>query len=181
MKIRIVEKGWAGFTGELGRSVFVDGISVDHVAPADIERIGSSVRIEEVQENIAVGEGTQLGPANQDLQAQNLRAEVAKTRAPRTPQIKDGNEPGAEPEKPFVQVPVDSAKIWSFEELEQLADARGIAGIREIATTLNLKGNSISKLIGAVMKAQGTPMPVAPVATPVLAPAVETVGDIQAE
>lgn len=54
-----------------------------------------------------------------------------------------------------------SEPAYTRDALELLADKEGIKGIREIAAEFDLKGNSIHKLIDAILEAQkGNPQPV---------------------
>ena len=45
-------------------------------------------------------------------------------------------------------------KVWSLSELEAIADAEGISGLREVGEILDVKGRSIDDLIQTILKKQ---------------------------
>ena len=45
-------------------------------------------------------------------------------------------------------------KVWSLAELEAIADAEGIGGLREVGDILKVKGRSIDDLIQSILKIQ---------------------------
>jgi hypothetical protein len=124
MKIKVTQAGWAGYTGHLGQTEFLDGVSVDDVSSADAAFLAGIVSIEEV--------GTGRNPSSAQSYLDN-KNEEAKLEAPAL-------------EAAVVVVP-QHAK----EELEAIADESGIKGIREIAEPLGIKGNSIVEIIERIM------------------------------
>lgn len=179
MKIRIVDKGWAGFSGELGTTIFVDGVSVDDVSATDIERIGASVLIEHVG-----AEGVQIGPASMDLASYNLRAIVESARSRK---VKPAVE--AVTERTVVKPEGEDGRVWTLDELGEVADSKGIAGLREIAAPLNLRARGVHELMQLIVKTQsGTAAPARVETTHVEAvpeqtyePVYETVSDAVTE
>jgi hypothetical protein len=137
MKIKIIEPGWAGFTGPLGWTEFVDGVSVDEVSKAEAQHLAAVVQIEELD---SAGEGTGKSPSI----AQVILDTHGKS-APAETTVKGTDAAPA---------PVAPAKVYTPEELAAVADADGIKGIRQIADPLGLKGTSIAELIGKVLTAQ---------------------------
>ena len=69
------------------------------------------------------------------------------------------------PEAPVEAKLVDAAPViadlmapaYTEEQLAAIADKQGIAGLREIAEPLGVKGNSIAGLISSILKAAGAP------------------------
>jgi hypothetical protein len=124
MKIKITEPGWAGYTGYLGAVDFKDGVSIDEVSRADAAQLAGIVSVQVVET------GENPSDAQRIVDGGNVKApvEAAKTAPVR------------------VQV-LGHTKA----SLEDIADAQGIKGIREIAEPMGLKGNSISELIEKVL------------------------------
>lgn len=171
MKIKIVEKGWAGYNGLFGQTEFVDGVSTDHVNLAQANMLGGIIRIVEVDDN-----GNELGQVS--LSADMVRtadfgAPVVKARARGT------DAPVADEETPDAVVipgddfdalaaaqaaedaggdvddkPVEPTRVYTRAELEEIADQDGIKGLRDIGTPLGAKNTSIHKLIDEILAAQ---------------------------
>lgn len=134
MRIIITQPGWAGFTGLLGTVQFQDGISIEDLGRGDIQQIAAVVTVEEFKDGKATGFNPSI--AQTIIDHRTLRAEVVPARV-------------AEPEP--VKAP---AKIYTEDELAAVADAKGIAGIRDIADDYGQKGKSIAELIGKILTAQ---------------------------
>lgn len=126
MRIKITEKGWAGFTGHMGSVEFVDGISVDDIGQGDAAHLASLISVE----NVANGQNPSVAQRLIDVQDVSMPVEKQVVAS--------------------IAAPSDHSK----ESLEKIADAQGIKGVREIAEPMGLKGNSISELIDKVLKAQ---------------------------
>lgn len=132
-RIRITEKGWGTYNGFLGTVEFVDGLSVDAVAPITARHIGSIVRIENC-------DSQEQGGASADLQRK------MHTPAPTNVTVPQPDAPPA---------PAATVKVaHTRESLEATADAHGIAGLRAIADPMNVKGRGIMELISEILAAQ---------------------------
>lgn len=127
MKIRIIEKGWAGYTGDLGAHAFVDSVSVNDVGQADAAYLAGIVSIE----NVETGKSPSVSQLIVDSMANSVPIEKHIE----------------------ASAPVAGTR-HAKDELEAIADASGIKGIREIAEPLGLKGNSISELIEKVLSVE---------------------------
>lgn len=127
MKIRIIESGWAGFTGDLGPIAFVDGISVDDVGSADASYLAGILSVE----NADTGKNPSISQRIVDSYDQTAKVEAAIIAA-------------------ATVIPGDFTK----EQLEAIADSGGIKGVREVSDPLGVKGNSITELIDKVLSAQ---------------------------
>lgn len=130
--VKITERSFLGYTGMLGDIEFKDGISVDKLGRNQIDRLSAAMRIETI-------EGGGLGPAARLVQNKN-------TPAP------SGNIP-VEIKKPEVKAPAEHPK-YTRQALEEIADIRGIVGLREIGESFGVKGRSVMDLITEIMKAQ---------------------------
>lgn len=131
MKIKIVEPGWAGFSGQFGAVEFADGVSIEDVSAAEARTLAGLVQIETL-------EGKNPSATQQLLDAHH--------NAPRQ----------VEPLKHIPEAPPApaAAKVWTQDELAAVADASGIKGIREIADPLGLKDNSIAELMAKILANQ---------------------------
>lgn len=128
MKIKIVQPGWAGFTGQLGAFEFVDGISVDDISSVDAQRLAGIVGIEDADSG-----------ANPSI----------------TQNMIEKNSKAAPIEAPVAAVNETPTAEYTKESLEAIADASGIKGVREIADKFGIKGQSITELIEKILTAQG--------------------------
>jgi hypothetical protein len=130
MKIKIVEPGWAGYTGLFGCHEFEDGVSVDELSKADAAQLAALVAIENVADN------SNPSVAQLILDSQNKPApvETVVTAAQ-------------------VQVVADE-KVWTADELAAEADKGGIKAIRAISGPRGLRGTSIAELIGQILTKQ---------------------------
>lgn len=160
MKIKIIERGWETFSDVLGGVKFENGVSVDDVPEHLITRIGAVVRTEAVT-------GGQVGAAQQLIDAKNMTppedVRIAPTPpAPVTPEPlpelvsdlvpKDPEVVEVAPELP--EVPAPKAHIWTEAELADVADKKGIEGLREIADPMNVRARSIRELMTGILEKQ---------------------------
>lgn len=142
MKIKIVEPGYEGFTGMFGVVEFVDAVSVHDVSSAEINLLSSILRIVDAETD------AETGKLAQEAFAMDKPAvvEYFPTLADLAAGVTHGQ---AKSEAPVVQ-----AKTYTQKELEVIADKKGIAGLREIADPMGLKGTSIGKLIQSILDHQ---------------------------
>lgn len=119
MKLKLVQKGYEGFTGLFGVTEFKDGVSVNDVPLREARNIAISIKTE-------YEDGSDPNPAQNLLNSMHNKA----------------GEAPAEVKTP-AQPPVD----FELGKLEAIADKDGIKGLREIADPLGIKGNSIKELI----------------------------------
>lgn len=151
MKIKIIEKGWEGYNGPLGTIHFENGVSTNPFSHAEGLRIGANIQVVEVDD-----EGNELGGVGLGHEFQTIVKMGIET-IPLLPTDAERAasavlEPIVEEEtKPVIE---GDAKVHTREELEAIADAKGIKGLREIADPLGAKSNSIPALIDAIIEAQ---------------------------
>lgn len=150
MKVRIVEPGWAGFSGYLGMVEFVDGVSAGDIGRGDAAALAALVAIEDL--------ATDKSPSAAQL-------------------ILDSNTHQMPVEAPVIAQAAPApviATTYTREQLEQIADKGGIKALRELAEPMGLKDNSIVQLIDKVLAHQAlavTQEPSASVADEAAAPA----------
>ena len=125
MQVKLTQPGWEGFCGHLGQVLFENGVSVEDIGRGDAAFLAGILQIEEV--------GTGRNPSE-------------------TQRIVDQYPNAAVVEKVAVEVPAPvEFESYSKEQLEQIADAKGIKGLREIADSLAIKGQSITELIEKIL------------------------------
>lgn len=167
-KVRLASAGWENFTGTFGfQATFTDGVSDNELNARQIARIGSSVKIVDVET------GEQVGPAQMAvlLQVQPIASpeqpktlDVVKRDEAREKAALIEAEAKRKAEEKIAlteaQRKADEAKaedeivIYTRGELEAIAANNGIHGLREIATPLEVKGRGIQELVNEILKAQ---------------------------
>lgn len=138
-KLRIVESGWANYTGTFGNVDFLDGISVDPVPWREQQRLGGLIRMESAEEE---DEQAEIGPAAELIRNRDLSTDDPIV-AGADVIVRIGDEDRL------------AAANHTREELEDLADKRGLAGLREVAVGWGVIGRSIPDLITKILQAQG--------------------------
>ena len=142
MKLRLTAAGWQTYTGQMGVIFFENGLSVADVLPVDAVRVAG-----------VIGAEWEDGrPANvSQIYLDNLQTEAAVMQDNR------------QPEAPVVETKSEVAQVATPEvtyteaQLAEIADKGGISALREIATPLGIKSNSIAAMISAILKAAGAP------------------------
>ena len=144
MKLRLTAPGWESYTGQMGVINFVDGVSESDVLPIDAVRVAGVIGAEWDDGSPAnVG---QLYLDNMHTEAKTSE-EARQANDPDEAKTIDPNEAKSKAELLGVS--------YTEDELAKIADEKGIAGLREIAEPLGIKGNSIAGLIAAIFKAAG--------------------------
>lgn len=145
-RIRITEPGWANFTSHLGDVEFVNGLSVEALAPSVINQLGSVLRVQAVDDDVQGGQAQVL------LDTHSNEAPVVAALGRQTQEELDVVTATAS-SKPRINVVV--TERFTRAQLEKIADEKGIAGLREIAAKLNLKGRGILELIDEILAIAG--------------------------
>lgn len=138
-RLRITQKGWETFSDVLLGIKFEAGISVEPVAPAIANQLGSILLVE------AIDDAAQVGAAAQMQNTYNDTAKVVEALTKVTPKTVSVEE--VKETKTFV--------TYTREELEAIADKDGINGLRTIAEHYGIKGRSINELITEILRYQG--------------------------
>ena len=155
MKLKITQPGFENYSGQMGMILFKDGISVYDVNERDALRLsalfgckwatGASVTITkwEQEPSAPIGRAT-------------YRAEAVEDR-----EIVGGNDGDTQyVDNNSSDIPVKVTRYYTLEELEKIADNKGLKGLREVAKPLGIKGTSINGLIEAIMEVAGKPVEV---------------------
>lgn len=144
MRIKIVEAGWEGFSDWMGPVKFTNGISDEDIADHVLMNISGSIRVVEYKDE---GGGTQVGFA---ANAVNNR----DTGAPVDPLVlRDVPFTEGTPEQPPAPEAAPET-IYSYDDLAEIADLKGISGLREIGERLGVRARAINDLMAGILKVQ---------------------------
>lgn len=151
-RVRITEPGWETFSDTFGTVLFDNGLSVEAVSFLEQQRLGSLIRMESAEDE---EQGQEIGPTAELVRGRNLMADSDLVRNVDRAVVVGGETRLA-------------ASTFSRSELEEVADRKGLAGLRDIAAPLGVKGRSVNDMITAILQAQdGAPVSAAtPVSTP---------------
>lgn len=151
MQIRLTDPGFAGFTGYFGNIKFEDGVS-EHISSVEAERLGCIVACETLD-----GENPSATQRMVDVRTKDLNeflgtAHEVSDLSAQTEQVESqaGEQVAAQTES----VNSSAAKPgfeFTREDLEALADAEGIAGLRNLGSQHGIKGRSIVEIIDELM------------------------------
>jgi hypothetical protein len=154
VKLRLVQKGFEGYNGQMGVIFFENGLSTNDVRPLDAIRMSAVMQCEWENGQSASIAQSLLDNANtpapmftsdgQGTDADNERAAVEKVELARAVTQ------GIASQATGADHPATSG--YSKDQLAAIADAEGIAGLRKVADPLGVKGNSINGLIDAILK-----------------------------
>lgn len=137
MRVKIVEPGWEGYTGNFGVAVFENGVA--ELSELEANRVGAAVRIVELNED------------DEEDGVVNIGHEITKTKdmsAPVEERVEVTEEPAPKTEE------VEEREVHTREQLEAIADAEGIKGLRVIADPLGIKSTKMLELIEKIMEAE---------------------------
>jgi hypothetical protein len=145
--LKITQTGWEGFTGDLGFVEFKDGVSVEPLTDRQAAQISAAVLCVTVDEK--GNEEGQHGIATDMIGGVTLSVDPVEElrRAKPGDLIAERRKAVVDSEKP-------PTKIYEREELEAIAEDKGINGLREIGSSWGARERSIAALIDAIMKAQ---------------------------
>jgi hypothetical protein len=152
MKIKLTQEGWAGYNGQMGVLQFVDGLSTTEVPFRDAARMSAVMSCE-------FEDGSSCNPAQRLLDTMGQEAVVG-----RETEVETAAPPASTVVPSLTEQPAIIQKAeYTVAQLEEIADAKGIVGLRDIATPLGIKSNSITGLIAELTKAGMVAKPVASV------------------
>ena len=172
IRVQITQPGMQNYNGYLRRHLFKDGKSVEEIPVRMALLLGASCTCVDEDGNVLnpnTYKFEQLGEVSaadfpsvavvrqSDVDAAELAAveeEAGPALSGEPMEDDDGgfvddtvgfHEPGDEHEDP---------RVWSLSELEAIADANGISGLREVGDVLKVKGRSIGDLIQSILSSQ---------------------------
>ena len=151
MQIRLTDPGFAGFTGYFGNIKFEDGVS-EHISSVEAERLGCIVACETLDGENPSATQRMVDVRNKDLNEFIGTAHEVSDLSAQTEQVESqaGEQVAAQTES----VNSSAAKPgfeFTREDLEALADAEGIAGLRNLGSQHGIKGRSIVEIIDELM------------------------------
>lgn len=141
MKIKLVSPGWETFSGAFGNVQFLDGVSVDDVTKREADRLAALTRVVTL-------DGEAVGLQERLIHNSAARAPVLEPLEVQTVAEKEAEK------VEDAKVEAAPAVSYSQEDLEKVADAKGIVGLRAIAEPLGVRGRSIVELIKEILVAQ---------------------------
>lgn len=151
LRIKLTQEGYETYTGQMGIIFFENGLSTEPVPFRDAARM-AAVMICEFED------GTSCNPAQRLLETALQEADSTRD----TIDAPVAEEPAVLPAvEALVEIVMTKAveksavpvRVYSRDELAAIADKKGISGLREIATPLGIKSNSITGLIEELVKA----------------------------
>ena len=162
-RIKITERGWNTFTGEIKGIRFVNGVSERHLMPHEAKYLGGVMRCVEINEFGAqkgqVGVSVDVAEMQNESMAQvkSLRAEQQKQAALE----KEQKQAEKEAELALARMKLEEG-FFNRAQLEEIADRRGddggISGLRHIGDQIGVKSNSMEGMISGILKAQNEMM-----------------------
>lgn len=145
--LKIVQAGYENYTGPIGAYEFSDGVSTVMIPRVDRDRLATAFQFVEFTE--AGVDEVDAGVAARMLRdGHEMAAEMAKL------ERQTDEEKAVEDATVALQAPDFVPTIYSREELEKIADKKGINGLRDIAEPWNVKHRSILPLIALIEQAQ---------------------------
>jgi hypothetical protein len=145
--LKIVSKGWAGYSGNLGSLIFKDGVSTEPVSQLIGDRLAAVAQMIWVD-----ADGNEIGPTGV---AHRLATE-SKGRAPVTAALARQSDTEKSREQAFDAVRSEQAptRFYTREELEEVGDKHGMKGLRAIADKWGVKERSMTALMNELLKVQ---------------------------
>lgn len=170
MLIKITEKGWETYSSDLGTVPFENGVSTREVSRVEAMALGSFISIQEID-----ADGNELGQISPALEAVKMTRVTANVTAGLNRIQKEPSDKGedtipvTQPTEADVALaaarkaqadaerqpePMAPAVTHTAESLQALADAKGIAGLREVAAPFGVKNTSVKGLMAEILAAQ---------------------------
>ncbi|QIG75614.1 hypothetical protein EVC20_043 [Rhizobium phage RHph_Y2_17_1] len=149
--LKIVSKGWQGYTGQLNIISFKDGVSTEPVPPRIADRIAASVQVVECDAKGKVPKVAVLvGVQHRLISETAARAAIATSLQTQTDADKS------------MEAKLDAARsltapvetLFTRPDLEKIADDSGMKGLRDIGDKWAVKGRGIPELIEKILAAQ---------------------------
>jgi hypothetical protein len=148
VKVKVTKAGFEGYTGYLGRTKFEDGISED-IPKIEADRIAIVMPCEVVSDD---GELFNEEIQNRDIEAP-VKAPMEKVSEEELEEGKKVASEKAAAKDALGKAPVPE-KLYTEEELEEIADKKGITALREIADPMGVSDRSIAGLITEILAEQ---------------------------
>ena len=153
MKLKLIGKQFVNFTGQFGGIDWENGISVNDVNPIEANRIASIVGAKFL-------DGSDASECDKIISMKNMESPYRQTSRPLTVEEiknfeKEKNKRPLDVEKENKSQPKkQTLKIYTREELEKIADEKGLNGLREVAVPYGVTANKVSSLIFKILDRQ---------------------------
>lgn len=152
-RIRLTQEGFEGYTGQMGILFFENGLSTHPVPFKDATRM-SAVMICEFEDGSSCNPAQRLlDTAGQGADSTRQTEDEAFSPEPALPPVVEAPVEIVLAKATNPDQPAYTGVVYSREDLSEIADSKGIAGLREIAAPLGVKSNSITGLIEELVKA----------------------------
>jgi hypothetical protein len=148
--VKVVAKGWTGYTGLIGVVRFKNGISDEPLSRPMIDRLSAVVRMVE-----CTSKGEEIsgaGIAHRLVNDTAQRAPVRRSLMRQSEAAKADEEAKRLDKKPRKQA--SERRIHTEAELDEIIQKDGIKGLREVADQWGLKGRRLDELLANVISAQ---------------------------
>lgn len=143
--LKLTQRNYVGYTGQIGRWSFVEGVSVEPIPLNERIRIAANIKCIEIESDGA--EGVDPSPAVSIVLNYNARLSLkALPRQSEAEKAEENVRAVMSFEKP--------KQILSREAIEGIASESGIAGLREIAGAWGVKSKSIPVLMQMILDEQ---------------------------
>lgn len=181
-RVRLTNPTMATFSSHMGVTKFENGVSVDHVSAREIAHLGAITGIEVIEDDgstrpggpgadmianrgmsapvetklVAVGElnsPVEITPPPMVIKAEKVEAETEAEKAQTELNAEVAAMEAAAAAEANI-APDEATVVYTREELELIADDKGIGGLRDIGDKLDAKSNSIEGLIDKILTAQ---------------------------
>lgn len=161
MKVKIIDKGFANFTGAFGTVSFVDGISED-ISNAEATQLGNILAVQ----NLETGENPSVTQQMANLRDKNI-SEMGKRQTASEPAgvakqvFGVPNDAGDKllplADKNQMRNIVQNGLSYDYTEadLDALVQKEGIAGLRAFAEPYGVNGRSIAGMVKELMEQKG--------------------------
>jgi len=134
MKVKLTGVGWSKFNGKIGAVKFVNGVS-EEMTVREADAVCAAMRAEVIE-----GDEQKMKTRAYDAN-KGTSAPVAK----KSEVVELGT---------VAQKPVTSTMKYTVEMLGEIADEKGIVGLRDIGSEFGVKDVSVNGLIKKIMEAQ---------------------------
>jgi len=135
--VKIDQKGYEKFSDFMCGYEFKDGVSIGSLSQRDAERLGSLVRIVNVDDNLQINRASSMDSV--------LRPKVKPAQVEMNLDV--------DTEAELVDESSDS-ETYTEAQLAAIASSEGLLGLRLIGDPLGVKATSISKMIQGILQAQ---------------------------
>lgn len=146
MKVRLKERGWETYTGELCAVSFVNGENIEPMSAREAYSLGGYISIVELNED-----GTEGNPVSHAFDMVRNQTVTASVEPPR---LRQSDLDAIAAEEAALAAAQDPTKKYTVAELEAIATEKGISGIRAIADQYGVKAVAIKTLIAEILARQ---------------------------